>query len=81
MQVLNEAREFRLKNGLTVPIHGPGRTLAEFSVTTEHHASQFDELCARHRHHLHALSFYLHETIFHGLYPSSTDEANRIVCA
>ncbi len=81
LQILNEAREFRLKNGMTVPIHGPGRTLAEFSVTTEHHARQFDELCARHTHHLHGLSLYLHEAIFHDLYPSSTDEANRIVCA
>lgn len=73
-QVLNEAREFRLNNGMTVPIHGPGSTVAEFSVTTEHRATQFDELCARHRHHLHALSFYLHEAIFHDLYPAPTGE-------
>ena len=75
LQVLNEAREFHIKNGITFPIHGPGGTLAEFSVTTEHQARTFDELCAIHKHHLHALSFYLHEAIFHGLYPSPNSKA------
>ncbi len=63
LRVLNEARDFRINNGMTVPIHGPGRALAEFSVATEHNTAKFDELWVRQRHHIHVLSFYVHEAI------------------
>jgi DNA-binding CsgD family transcriptional regulator len=70
--VINEAREFRINNGLTVPMRGPDRALAEFSVTTGRSSREFDELWLRHRHYLSAFSYYLHETVLRDLYRPPT---------
>ena len=76
--VFNEAREFRITNGLTVPVHGPGRALAEFSVTTEHSSREFDELWTTHRHYLSALSYHIHETVLRDLYKPTAQAAVRL---
>ncbi len=76
--VFNEAREFRITNGLTVPVHGPGRALAEFSVTTEHSSREFDELWSIHRHYLSALSYHIHETVLRDLYKPTAQAAVRL---
>jgi DNA-binding CsgD family transcriptional regulator len=50
-------------NGLTVPVRGANGERGLFSVTSDRLERDWLDLCLSHRHDLHILSCYLHETV------------------
>ncbi|MEO3433203.1 LuxR family transcriptional regulator [Inquilinus sp. CAU 1745] len=66
--IINEATEIGLRNGVTVPIHGPGSGLATLSVAADVPQSRFDALWAQRRHELHLVAVYAHEQIVRHVY-------------
>ncbi len=58
--VMNEGREFGLKEGAEVPVHESGLGLASFSVFSSSSAD-FDAAWASHRHNFHLFCLYFHE--------------------
>lgn len=58
--VMNEAREFGIKEGAEVPIHESGLGLATFSVFSSSLAD-FEAAWAEHRHDFHLFCLYFHE--------------------
>ena len=58
--VMNEARDFGIKEGAEVPIHEFGLGLATFSVFSSNVAN-FEAAWKEHRHNLHLFCLYFHE--------------------
>ncbi len=58
--VMNEARDFGIKEGAEVPIHQPGLGLASFSVFSSSQPA-FEAAWSEHRHNLHLFCLYFHE--------------------
>lgn len=73
MRMLDEACDFGLRNGITVPIHGPGKALATLNVAANMKKREFDELWAQHRHTLHLMALYSHEAIVRQVFSESGD--------
>jgi DNA-binding CsgD family transcriptional regulator len=67
-RVINEARDFCLFEGATVPLHGPGPALANLSVASDAPPEQFSRLWEEHRDTLHLIAVYAHETIVDHVY-------------
>jgi DNA-binding CsgD family transcriptional regulator len=61
--VFSEGAEAGLKSGATVPIFGPGKAKAVFSVSNEEPESSFSVLFLKTRHTLHLIATYAHERI------------------
>jgi len=57
----NEAREFGIKAGASIPIHGPGRTRSLFTVANGMSSDDFNKLFLRYRHELHLISAYAYD--------------------
>lgn len=62
-QFFNEAGDFGLENGFTVPAHGPGQCLATFNFVAEVPSREFDMLVGCHRHNLHLTAIYGHQAV------------------
>ena len=62
-EVLNHATEFGIKNGITVPIHGPGGAMAALSVTADSTEQEFRKLWKHARHDLLVMGLYYHSSI------------------
>lgn len=62
-RVIDEAGDFGLPNGITVPVHGPGKGVATLNVAAQISPKEFNELWQRHRHDLHLVAMYCHEAI------------------
>ena len=69
-QPLDEATEFGISNGITIPVRGPGRCYATFSVTASVSGTEFEALWAQHHHLLHLLTLHAHEAIIKQIYQS-----------
>lgn len=63
IRMLDEAGDFGLRNGITVPIHGPGKALATLNVASDVSAPEFKEMWTERRHALHLIALYAHEAI------------------
>ena len=61
--VFNEATEFGIQTGGTVPIHGPGLAKALFTVTSSMSEEAFAKLFAARRHEVHLIATYAHERL------------------
>ena len=61
--ILNEAGDFKLRNGITVPVHGPGHGVSTLNVTSDSSRQDADGLWAEHRMDLLLLAFYMHESV------------------
>jgi DNA-binding CsgD family transcriptional regulator len=61
--VFQEGREAGLKNGASVPIHGPGAAKAYLAVANALAEEEFAKLFLRHRHELQLIATYAHECI------------------
>lgn len=61
--VFGDAREFGLKAGGSIPIHGPRSAHACFTVSSDCSAGQFSELFQVHRYQLQLIALYAHEKI------------------
>lgn len=59
----NEASEFGLDKGITVPAHGPGQCLATFNFVADMPAREFDALVGQQRHNLHLTAIYGHQAV------------------
>lgn len=62
-KVIDEAGDFGLPNGITVPVHGPAKGVATLNVASNIPKPAFRELWERHRHDLHLVAMYSHEAI------------------
>lgn len=61
--VFNEAVEFGIRSGGTVPIHGPGLAKALFTVVSDMPNEEFAKLFVAHRHEVHLVATYVHERL------------------
>jgi len=61
--VFNEASEFGIKIGGTVPIHGPGLAKALFTVVSGLPDAEFTKLFAARRHEVQIMATYAHERL------------------
>lgn len=59
-QIFDEAGEFGLKGGVTIPIHGFGGERATLSFGTPLDDAEFEKTWTVYRHVLHVMSIYLH---------------------
>lgn len=62
-RVLNEAREFGLRGGITVPVHGPAQGFATMNVAADVSDDSFAELWQQNRHLLQLIGLYSHEAV------------------
>lgn len=61
--LFDEATEFRILGGGTVPIHGPGQNFATLTLTTELPQQEAARLFVHHRHEAHLIGIYAHARI------------------
>ena len=61
--ILNEAKEFKLRNGFTVPVHGPGRGVATLNVSSDTSRVKAAKLWTENKFNLVLLAFFMHEAI------------------
>jgi DNA-binding CsgD family transcriptional regulator len=62
-RMLDEAGEFGLRNGMTIPVHGPARAFATFNVATSVGPLETEELWRVHKFDLHLVALNSHEKI------------------
>lgn len=62
-RVLEEADDFGLPRGITIPLHGPDRAIADFSVASGAPPRTFEQLWRQHYYDLHLLGLYAHQAI------------------
>lgn len=59
-RLMHEATEFGIRNGLTVPTHGPGNEAALFTVVTDRKSSEFDDVIRENCYMLTVLTHHIH---------------------
>lgn len=62
-QVIEEARDFGMLNGITIPIHGPSTDFATLTVASDHNGERFRALFEECRYDLHLISLYFHDAV------------------
>lgn len=72
-----EAGDFGLRNGVTVPLNGPGQCVATFNVTTDLPPGDAEALWRRRQFDLHLMGLHAHENIIARIY--SSPEARLVV--
>ena len=77
-RVFNEARDFGLRNGITVPIHGPEGGIATFNFSGDLGKAQLGDVWRAHRHDLHLIAHYAHDAILRCVYSSARREPIRL---
>ena len=61
--ILDEASEFGVRMGITLPVHGPDGGVAAISAASELSKKEFDELCSTQLANLHSLACFTHGAI------------------
>ncbi len=59
----DEAGDFGLQQGFTIPIHGPGQALATLNAAAKVNDDQMHDLWCEYRHALHLIALHCHEAI------------------
>ena len=77
-RIFQEAREFGICNGVTVPVHGAGHEFATFTVTSDADAREFGKLLAEHQLLVHLLAPYYHNAIRQLLAAGKTQSRPRL---
>ena len=62
-RVFEEARDFNIRNGVTVPLHGPGNGFATLTFSGNLTKVQLDEVWKEHETELIAVGMYTHEAV------------------
>lgn len=62
-RVMNEGAEFGVRNGATVPVHGPCGGLALLSIAASDGGRTFKRYWKEHHLHIHAMALYYHSAI------------------
>lgn len=70
-RVFNEARDFGIKEGFTVPIHGPEGGLATLSVSADRSIPDLAAFWRTRMHDLHLTACYAHDAILRCVYQST----------
>jgi LuxR family transcriptional regulator, activator of conjugal transfer of Ti plasmids len=76
--VLNEATEFGMKAGFTVPIHGPGGAMAALSASSDLSPKEFNDLWDEHKHDIHLMGLYYHVAIGNNILDAETPGLLRL---
>jgi DNA-binding CsgD family transcriptional regulator len=76
--VFDEAKEFGVKNGLTVPIHGPAGGTACLSLSGNLKARQFEDVWKHYYDHFTLIAAYTHEAILKQLDAGDSYEPIRL---
>lgn len=63
--VFSDAVAIGLSSGASIPIHGPGKAKATFSVASGERSVDFEKRFLTHRHEIQLLATYAHERILH----------------
>jgi DNA-binding CsgD family transcriptional regulator len=77
-RVFHEVGELGVRNGGTVPIHGPGLAKAQFTVASRLSDTEFTKLYAMHRHELHLVATYMHERLLQLRFYDMPPAAHRL---
>lgn len=77
-RVIDEAGDFGLPNGITVPVHGPSKGVATLNVASQISRKEFNDLWQRHRHCLHVVAMHSHEAIVRTAHESKGDSQPRL---
>lgn len=67
--IFDEARLFGIKNGLTIPLHGPNGSFSALSMVSDMPEQDFDVLASSQAMHLHMLCFQYHQAMATALRP------------
>lgn len=62
-RVIEEASEFGMLNGVTIPIHGPRSDFATLTVASDLNPKEFRGLIGEFKYDLHLLSLYFHDEV------------------
>ncbi|MBT5049087.1 MAG: LuxR family transcriptional regulator [Rhodospirillaceae bacterium] len=62
-RVIEEASEFGMLNGVTIPIHGPRSDFATLTVASDLNPKEFQSLIGEFKYDLHLLSLYFHDEV------------------
>ena len=74
-RIMNEAAEFKITSGLSVPIHGPAGEFARLSVASDLPPREFERVLNESQHHIHVMSLYYHAMINDMFTPDQDVEA------
>jgi DNA-binding CsgD family transcriptional regulator len=66
--MLDEAGDFGLRNGMTIPVHGPAHAFATFNVSASVSPAESEELWNLHKYDLHIIALHSHEEIIKAAY-------------
>ena len=77
-QIIQEAREFGICSGITVPVHGAGHEFAAFTVTSDAGGEEFSKLLAEQQLLVHLLAPYYHNAIRQRLAQDNTQSTPRL---
>ena len=62
-RIFDEASDFGITNGITVPIHGQGMEYATLSVASDMRTKEFNKIWKAHRYDLHLIALYYHQAV------------------
>lgn len=68
--IFNEASEFGMKNGASVPIHGPAGSYAILNVASDAEDVEFNKRWQENRINLQVFGLHIHEVVIKELYPA-----------
>ncbi|MDH5555819.1 MAG: LuxR family transcriptional regulator [Alphaproteobacteria bacterium] len=66
--MLDEAGDFGLRNGMTIPVHGPARAFATFNIAASVSPAESEELWNTHKFDIHIIALHSHEEIIKAAY-------------
>ena len=73
-RMLNEAGDFGLRHGVTIPVHGPGQAFATLNVASSAKPEEFSELWQQQQHALHLIALHSHEAIVQTVLTEANEE-------
>lgn len=72
-RVIEEASEFGMLNGVTIPIHGPRSDFATLTVASDLEPKEFRSLFGEFKYDLHLLSLYFHDEVMRKVLSDETN--------
>ncbi|MDJ0949850.1 MAG: LuxR family transcriptional regulator [Alphaproteobacteria bacterium] len=77
-QFFGEAGDFGIRDGITIPIHGPAGGIATLNLSSELSDADLRELWARRQHDLQLIAYYAHDAILRCVYASAGTRRIRL---
>lgn len=73
-RVIHEAKEFGLRQGISIPVHGPRGKLAIFSISSDQSEGEFKGSVDANLHSLHLMSIHYHASIHQNIFDKDLPE-------